>query len=139
MPYFRKTKHGSKHGPITMDLDETKWDRIPPMSRTFLGGSRGRGGQKFPKQLVQLRVLYISSKAAGCFAGSRIRGAWGVVSRIVVSRIVVSRMVSRMISRMVFRMVSRMVSLMVSRMVSRMASPWSPLGPLFWYPFWFPQ
>ena len=35
----------------------------------------------FPKQLVQLRVLYIVSKAAGRFSGSRIGGAWGVVSR----------------------------------------------------------
>ena len=29
-------------GPITMNLDETKWDRIPPMSRTFMGRSCGR-------------------------------------------------------------------------------------------------
>ena len=27
--------------PITMNLDESKWDRIPRMSRTFLGGVRG--------------------------------------------------------------------------------------------------
>ena len=31
--------------PITMNLDETKWDRIPPMSRTFLGGPGDVGCQ----------------------------------------------------------------------------------------------
>ena len=39
-------------GPITMNLDEAKWDRIPPMSRTFLGGS---GGRRVPN-LVMLGV-----------------------------------------------------------------------------------
>ena len=33
-------------GPITMNLDETKWDRIPPMSRTFLGGVLWPSGAK---------------------------------------------------------------------------------------------
>ena len=32
--------------PITMNLDETKWDRIPAMSRTFLGEFRGPSGAK---------------------------------------------------------------------------------------------
>ena len=32
-------------GPITMNLDETKWDRIPSLSRTFLGGPGAVGGQ----------------------------------------------------------------------------------------------
>ena len=32
-----------EHGPVTMNLDETKCDRIPPMSRTFLGWSGAVG------------------------------------------------------------------------------------------------
>ena len=42
--YMGQTEKWPNIGPITMNLDETKWDRIPPMSRTFLEGSGGRRG-----------------------------------------------------------------------------------------------
>ena len=44
--YMGKTEKWLNISPIhSMNLDATKWDRIPPMSRTFLGGgSRGRRG-----------------------------------------------------------------------------------------------
>ena len=42
--YMGQTETCPKVCPITMNSDETKWDRISPMSRTFLGGSGGRRG-----------------------------------------------------------------------------------------------
>ena len=39
--YIAQTGKWPKINSITINLDETKWDRIPPMSRTFLGGVRG--------------------------------------------------------------------------------------------------
>ena len=35
-----KNQNGQENDPITMDLGETKWDRIPPMS-SFFEGVRG--------------------------------------------------------------------------------------------------
>ena len=45
--YMGRAEKWTNIGPITMNLDETKWDRIPPMSRTFLGrgGPGAVGGQ----------------------------------------------------------------------------------------------
>ena len=40
--YMCNTNTWPNIGPITMNWDETKWDRILPMSRRFLGGVGGR-------------------------------------------------------------------------------------------------
>ena len=42
--YIAQTGKWPKINSITINLDETKWDRIPPMSRTFLGESGARWG-----------------------------------------------------------------------------------------------
>ena len=42
--YMGQTEKWLEICPVTMNLDETKWDRIPPMSRTFLGGVPGPSG-----------------------------------------------------------------------------------------------
>ena len=39
-----QTEKLPKIDPMTMNVGETKWDRIPPVSRTFLGGVRGPSG-----------------------------------------------------------------------------------------------
>ena len=45
--YIGQTEKWQNIDAITMNLDETKWDRIPPMSHTFLGGGvRGPSGAK---------------------------------------------------------------------------------------------
>ena len=42
--YIGQTEKWQNIGPITVNLDETKWDRTLPLGRTFLGGSGGRRG-----------------------------------------------------------------------------------------------
>ena len=48
--YMGQTEKSPNIGPITMNLDENKWDRIPPMSRTFLGG--GSAGRRGPNWMI---------------------------------------------------------------------------------------
>ena len=49
-----QTEKWLKINPITVNLDETKWDRILSMSRTFLWGVRGpSGARKSPKRALK--------------------------------------------------------------------------------------
>ena len=71
--YIGQTEKWQKINPITMNLDETKWDRIPPMSRTFLGGSGGRRGPNWVIWGGAMYALISPAPGPGPWPGARAR------------------------------------------------------------------
>ena len=80
-------EHESKVGPTTLDFDDTRWDRMPPMSSTlFSDGSRGPGGlgggREPPRKASTPELCYLAVLVVGWRHCSS-KGIYGGASYVI--------------------------------------------------------